>query len=120
MSALIHKLLKCRCMHLQITSDNDGGSTCNGGMGGGGGMEGDKVRAHASFCTQPHTVDPQFNEVPRDWENLLVISRAHYIENLHFTNFWQNKQNVHYIEVWLMSNFQHPAFPDLNNFCNKQ
>ena len=24
-------------MHLQITSDNDGGSTCTGGMGGGGG-----------------------------------------------------------------------------------
>ena len=57
-------------MHLQITSDNDGGSTCTGGMGGGGGgMEGDKVRAHVSLCTQPHTEDPQFNEVPRDWEN---------------------------------------------------
>ena len=57
-------------MHLQITSDNDGGSTRTGGMGGGGGgMEGDKVRAHASLCTQPHTEDPQFNEVPRDWEN---------------------------------------------------
>ena len=98
MSALIHKLLKCRCMHLQITSDNDGGSTCTGGMGEGG-MEGDKVRAHASLCTQPHTVEPQFNDVPRDWENLLVISRAHYIENLDLTNFWQNKQNVHYIDV---------------------
>ena len=85
-------------MHLQITSDNDGGSTCNGGMGGGG-MEGDEERAHASLCTQPHTVDPQFNEVPRDWKNLLVISRARYIENLDFTNFWQNKQNVHYINV---------------------
>ena len=24
-------------------------------LGGGGGMEGDKVRAHASLCTQPHT-----------------------------------------------------------------
>ena len=67
--------------------------------GGGGGMKGDKVRAHASLCTQPHTVEPQFNDVPRDWENLLVISRAHYIENLHLTNFWQNKQNVHYIDV---------------------
>ena len=85
MSALIHKLLKCRCMHLQIMSDNDGG-TCTGGIGGGW-VEGDKVRAHASLCTQPHTVEPQFNEVPRDWENLLVISRARYIENLDFTNF---------------------------------
>ena len=55
MSALIHKLLKRRCMHLQITSDSDDGSTCTGGIGGGGGMEGDKVRAHASLCTQPHT-----------------------------------------------------------------
>ena len=27
-------------MHLQITSDNDGGSTCTGGMGGGGGVGG--------------------------------------------------------------------------------
>ena len=86
-------------MHLQITSDNDGGSTCTGGMGGGGGMEGDKFPAHASLCTQSHTVELQFNEVPRDWENLLVISRARYIENLDFTNFWQNKQNVHYINV---------------------
>ena len=38
-------------------------------------------------------------KVPRDWENLLVISRACYIENLDFTNFWQNKQTVHYIDV---------------------
>ena len=65
----------------------------------GGGDGGDKVRAPASLCTQPHTVEPQFDEVPRDWENLLVISRACYIENLDFTNFWLNKQNVHYIDV---------------------
>ena len=81
-----------------------------------GGGEGDKVRAHPSLCTQPHTLEPPFNEVPRDWENLLVISRACYIENLNFKNFCQNKQNVYYIEVWLMINFQCPAFPDLNNF----
>ena len=46
-----------------------------------------------------------------------------YIENLNFTNFWQNiKQNVHYmyIDVELMINLESPAFPDLNNFCNKQ
>ena len=36
MFALIHKLLKCRCTHLQITSDSDDGGTCTGGMGGGG------------------------------------------------------------------------------------
>ena len=46
--------------------------TCTDGRGG----EGDKVRAHPSLCTQPHTLEPRFNEVPRDWENLLVISRA--------------------------------------------
>ena len=67
--------------------------------GGGGGWRGKKIPAHASLCTQSHTVELQFNEVPRDWENLLVISRACYIENLDFTNFWQNKQTVHYIDV---------------------
>ena len=40
MSALIHKLLKCRCTHLQITSDSDDGGTCTGGKAGGGGGEG--------------------------------------------------------------------------------
>ena len=72
--------------------------TCTDGRVGGGG-KGDKVRAHPSLCAQPHTLEPRFNEVPRDWENLLVISRACYIENLDFTNFWLNKQNVHYIDV---------------------
>ena len=96
------------------------GGTCNMYWWKGGGGKGDKVTAHPSLCTQPHTLEPRFNEVPRDWENLLVISRACYIENLNFKNFCQNKQNVYYIEVWLMINFQCPAFPDLNNFCNKQ
>ena len=32
------------------------------------------------------TVEPRFNEVPRDWGNLFVISRVCYIENLHITN----------------------------------
>ena len=85
-------------MHLQITSDNDGGSTCTGGMGGGGGWRG-KRSQHMQASVQSHTVELQFNEVPRDWENLLVISRACNIENLDFTNFWQNKQTVHYIDV---------------------
>ena len=43
-------------MHLQIMSDSDDGGTCAGGKEGGGG--GDKVRAHPSLCTQPHTVEP--------------------------------------------------------------
>ena len=88
---------------------------------GGGGWRGTRSEhMQVSVHSLIQLVEPQFNEVPRDWENLLVILRAHYIENLHFTNFWQNKQNVHSIEVWLMINFQHPAFPDLNNFYNKQ
>ena len=48
------------------------------GGGGGGWVEGDKVRAHASLCTQPHTVDPQFNEVPRDWhyQGLVILKTS--------------------------------------------
>ena len=45
------------------------------------------------------TVKPQFNEVPRDWGNLFIKLRAHYIEQLHLTNFRENYQNVCYIEV---------------------
>ena len=45
------------------------------------------------------TVEPQFNEVSRDWGNLLVKSRVRYIEHLHLTNFRENYQNVRYIEV---------------------
>ena len=45
------------------------------------------------------TVEPRFNEVPRDWGNLFVISRVRYIENLHITNLWKDNQNVRYIEV---------------------
>ena len=46
------------------------------------------------------TVEPRFNEVPRDWGNLFVISRVRYIENLDITNLWENIQNVGYIEVY--------------------
>ena len=45
------------------------------------------------------TVELRFNEVPREWGNLLVISRVSYIENLHITNLWKNNQNARYIEV---------------------
>ena len=45
------------------------------------------------------TVGPRFNEVPRDWGNLFVISRVRYIENLDLTNFRENNQNIRYIEV---------------------
>ena len=48
--------------------------------------------------------EPRFNEVPRDWGNLFVISRLRYIKNFDLTKFWENKQNVRYIEVQLMIN----------------
>ena len=37
----------------------------------------------------PITVEPGFNEVPRDWANWFVISRVRYIENLVITNCWK-------------------------------
>ena len=43
--------------------------------------------------------DNYFNEVPREWGNLFVMSRVHYIEHLHLKNFGENHQNVRYIEV---------------------
>ena len=43
-------------------------------------------------------VKPRLREVPRDWENLFVISRVRCIKNLDLTNFWENKQNVRYNE----------------------
>ena len=42
------------------------------------------------------TVEPRFNEVPRDWGNLFIIWRVRYIENLDITNLWKNNQNVRY------------------------
>ena len=45
------------------------------------------------------TVEPQFNEVPRDWGNLFAKLRARYIELLHLMNFRDNYQNVCYTEV---------------------
>ena len=49
-------------------------------------------------------MEPRFNEVPRDMGNLFVISRLRYIKNFDLTKFWENKQNVRYIEVQLMIN----------------
>ena len=36
------------------------------------------------------TVEPIFNEVPRDWGNLFVESRVRYIEHLLLTNFQES------------------------------
>ena len=52
---------------------------------------------HSQNCS---TVEPRFNELPRDWGNLFVISRVCYIKNLDITNFWKNNQKSWYnIEV---------------------
>ena len=68
--------------------------------------------ARLSCCKQTsrtrhawNTVESRFNEVPRDWGNLFVISRVRYIEKLDLTNFWENRQYVRYISRyswWLM------------------
>ena len=36
------------------------------------------------------TVEPIFNNVPRDWGNLFVASRVRYIEHLLLTNFQES------------------------------
>ena len=46
------------------------------------------------------TVEPRFNEVPRDWANWFIILRIHYIENLVIMNLLENNQIVRYIEVY--------------------
>ena len=46
-----------------------------------------------------NSVEPQFNEVPRGWGNLFVVSRVSCIEQIDLTNFRKNNQNVQYIEV---------------------
>ena len=53
-----------------------------------------------------YTVEPRFNEVPRDWGNWFVISRIRYIEVLFHTlhYYWAEKyrslyRGLRYIEV---------------------
>ena len=61
-------------------------------------------------------MEPRFNEVLLDSGiNLFVISRVRYIENLDLINFGENKQNVRYIEVYLMIGFHFLKFLDMNN-----
>ena len=61
------------------------------------------------------TVEPRFNEVPRNWGHLVVVSRVRYTEYLDLTNFREKNKNVRYIEVLLIINLQNTTFPDLNN-----
>ena len=44
-------------------------------------------------------MEPRFNEVAGDRQNLFVKWRVRYIENLDKTNLRGNDQNVRYIEV---------------------
>ena len=50
-------------------------------------------------CICSSTVEPCFNEVPRDWGNLFVILRVRNIECVHLRDVLENYQNVHYVEV---------------------
>ena len=51
------------------------------------------------LCLEPHMVEPRYNEVPRDWENVFIISRVRYKRNPVITNLWENDQNLRYIRV---------------------
>ena len=44
------------------------------------------------FLEYVNTVEPRFNEMPRDWENYSTLY-------LNITNLQKNNQNVRYIEV---------------------
>ena len=49
-----------------------------------------------------YTVEPRFNEMPRDWQNWFVISRVRYIENLDLTNLRKNNQIVRHVDGWII------------------
>ena len=51
------------------------------------------------FLGNRDTVEPRFNKVAGDPQNLFVKWRLRYIENLDITNLRGNDQNVRYIEV---------------------
>ena len=53
-----------------------------------------------------HTVEPRYNEEPRDWENMFVITRFRYMEVIfHIFYYYWGKENhslyrgLRYIEV---------------------
>ena len=60
-----------------------------------------KEMKHVKFVV---TVEPRFNKVLRDWENLFVISRVRHIENLDLMNLRKNS-HVRYIAGWLIGFF---------------
>ena len=49
--------------------------------------------------TKLNTVEPRYNEGPRDWQNLLTITRFRYIEVLfHIVYYYWDKEIVLYTE----------------------
>lgn len=44
-------------------------------------------------------VEPQFNQVHKDWGYWFIMSGIGYMENLDLMNFLKNHQNVSYIKV---------------------
>ena len=48
---------------------------------------------------EENTVESRFNEITRDWPNLFINWRVHYIGNIDITNLRGNEHNVRYIEV---------------------
>ena len=61
-----------------------------GGSGGGGASKGAIYYAIIAMVIISNSVNLRFNEVPRDWTNLFVISRVSYIAQLDLTNFRKN------------------------------
>ena len=63
-------------------------------------------KGYAVSIIRRATVEPRYNEVPRDWQNVFVITRFRYIEVLfHIFYYYSGKQNrslyrgLRYMEV---------------------
>ena len=61
------------------------------------------------------TVGLRFNEVPRDCENLSVISRVRYIENLDLTNCFKSLPRSRFLDVTQRS----PKRTSSTPFCSQ-
>ena len=62
-----------------------------------------------------YTVEPRFNEMPREWQKWFVILRVRNIENFDSTNLRKNNQIVRYINGWMTIFFY--FFKSLKSFC---
>lgn len=50
-------------------------------------------------------VEPRFNDLPRDWGNLFIVSRVCYIQNLVITSLWK------ITKVFVISGYSLPWVP---------